>query len=254
MPRVLVVDPDGDHAQPSLSLAAVYRDAWRIYRLLFRRSVLTAAIVFAVLAAVNVANDFPGEGASFGLRTLGFALSFAAPVVVQGALVEIVRNIHEGLAAKGIGALYERARARFWSLLGASIVYGLGVFLGLLLLVVPGLLAAARWALMAPFVVLEGHDAGSARQRSSQTVRGQTGRVMVVVVLTFLLTAGPSILAFWFLPGGDVAQDVFSFAWSSLTAPFSAHVLTVLYYRLTDPERPVIHEDVVRWRSVWEGA
>jgi hypothetical protein len=248
------VDVDVDRIGPSVVLDAVYRDAWRIYRLLFRRSVLTAAIVFAVLAGVNVANDFPSGRSSFGLRTLGFVLSFAAPVVVQGALVEIVRNIHEGRAAKGIGALYERARARFWSLIGASLLYSFGIVFGLLLLVVPGLFAAARWALMAPFIVLEGHDAGSALDASSFTVRPQTGRVMAVVVLTFLLTAGPSSLAFWFLPGGDVAQDVFSFAWSSLTAPFSAHVLTVLYYRLTDPERPVIHEDVVRWRSVWEGA
>ena len=47
---------------------------------------------------------------------------------------------------------------------------------------------------------------------------------------------------------------LFSFVWSSLTAPFEAHVLSVVYYRLTDPERPVIHEDVARWQSVWAGA
>ena len=215
---------------------------------------LTAAIVFAVLAGVNVANDFPSGRSSFGLRTLGFVLSLAAPVLVQGALVEIVRNLHEGRAVKRIGALYGRARARFWSLLGASIVYSLGVFFGLLLLVVPGLLAAARWSLMAPLIVLEDHDAEDARRRSSQTVLGHTGPVLVIVVLTFLLTDGSNELAFWYLPGGDVTQDVFSFAWSSLTAPFTAHVLTVLYYRLTDRERPVIHEYVARWRSVWEGA
>ena len=51
-----------------------------------------------------------------------------------------------------------------------------------------------------------------------------------------------------------VASILFSFVWSSLTAPFEAHVLSVLFYRLTDPERPVIHEDVARWRSVWAGA
>ena len=84
---------------PALGADEVYGDALRLYRLLFRRSVLTAAIVFAFLAAVNVANDFPSGASSFGLRTLGFVLSLAAPVVVQGALVEIVRNVHEGRAA-----------------------------------------------------------------------------------------------------------------------------------------------------------
>jgi hypothetical protein len=42
-------------------------------------------------------------------------------------------------------------------------------------------------------------------------------------------------------------------AWSSVRAPFTAHVLTVLYYRLTEPEQPVVHEDVWRWTSVWAG-
>ena len=27
-----------------------------------------------------------------------------------------------------------------------------------------------------------------------------------------------------------------------------------VYYRLTEPERPVIHEDVRHWRSVWVGS
>lgn len=45
-----------------------------------------------------------------------------------------------------------------------------------------------------------------------------------------------------------------AFAWATVTAPFSAHVLAVVYYRLADPERPVIHEEVGRWRSVWAGA
>ena len=45
-----------------------------------------------------------------------------------------------------------------------------------------------------------------------------------------------------------------SFGWSSLTAPFDAHVLTVIYYRLTDSEVPVIHPAVLQWDSVWEAA
>jgi hypothetical protein len=44
-----------------------------------------------------------------------------------------------------------------------------------------------------------------------------------------------------------------AFVWTSLTAPFAAHVLTVIYYHLTDPARPVIHDDVFTWPSVWGG-
>jgi hypothetical protein len=218
--------------------------------------VLTGAIVFGVVALVDVVHDRVSvHGAGVGFGILSFLLDLAAPVFVQGALIEIVRNVHEGRAAKPIGVLYDTARKRFWPLFWASIVYSFGVFFGLLLLVVPGLLAAARWSLMAPFVVLEGDDVGDALDESRGTVAGRTGQVMWIVVVTFLLVAGSAWLVVYFLlPGGAVASVVFSFVWSSLTAPFEAHVLSVVYYRLTDPERPVIHEDVGRWRSVWEGA
>jgi len=234
----------------------VYRDASRIYGLLLRRTVLTGAIVFGVVALVDVARDHtPGRGAAIGFVILGFVLDFAAPVFVQGALIEIVRNIHEGRAAKPIGALYEKARKRLWPLFWASVVYSFGVFFGLLLLIVPGLLAASRWSLMAPFVVLEGEGAGTALDRSRATVLGRTWQVMWIVVTTFVVFSGTSALIVYFgLPGGATSWILFSFVWSSLTAPFEAHVLSVVYYRLTEPERPVIHEDVAHWRSVWQGA
>jgi hypothetical protein len=212
-------------------------------------------VVFGAVALFDVARDHtPGRGAAIGFGILGFLLDWAAPVFVQGALIEIVRNVHEGRAAKPIGALYGKAGRRLWPLFWASIVYSLGVSFGLLLLIVPGLLAAARWSLMAPFVVLEGEGAGVALDRSRAAVLGRTREVMWIVVATFVLFSGTSGLIIYFLPGGAASAILFSFVWSSLTAPFEAHVLSVLYYRLTDPERPVIHEDVAKWRSVWAGA
>ena len=240
----------------SLRLLDVYRDAGRIYRLLLRRTIVTGAIVFGVVALVDVAGHYAsGRGAAIGFGILGFVLDFGGPVFVQGALIEIVCNVHEGRAAKEIGALYGTARKRFWPLFWVSVVYSFGVFFGLLLLVVPGLLAAARWSLMAPYVVLEGEDTGNALDRSRATVLGRTRQVLWIVVVTFVLLSGTSAFVGYFvLPDWAVTSILFSFVWSSLTAPFEAHVLSVVYYRLTEPERPVIHEDVARWRSVWAGA
>ena len=62
------------------------------------------------------------------------------------------------------------------------------------------------------------------------------------------------LLCAFFLPVGWITIYAIGFAWKSLTAPLEAHVLTVIYYRLTEPERPVIHEDVAGWESVWEAA
>jgi hypothetical protein len=38
---------------------------------------------------------------------------------------------------------------------------------------------------------------------------------------------------------------------SALTAPYAAHALTVIYYALVQPGRPVVLEPGKRWESVW---
>ena len=242
------MDVDLDRIRPHLAVGDVYRDAWRIYRLLARRSILTAAIVFGALALAKVGGHYQGSRAvAIALGIVAALLDWAGPVIVQGALIELVANIHEGRAAKPIGALYARARARFWPLFWGSLAYALGIVVGLVLLIIPGLIAFARWSLLAPFVVLEEDGVEDAIRKSSRVVRGQTGRVLAIVGVAFLAIAIPAQLLFYLVFGRGTEWEVVSFISSSLTAPFEAHVLSVLYYRLTDPERPVIH-------AVWAGA
>lgn len=174
-------------------------------------------------------------------------------MLVQGALVQIVRNIHEGERPETIGSLLRSAASRIGSLVWASIVYGFGVAIGLVLLVVPGLLAAARWSLMAPLIMLEDADAREARHASSSLVRGTTATVLGALVVAYLLELFlPELaLAFGAIDLNGLAFFALGYVWSAIAAPYTAHVLTVIYYKLTDPARPIIHPDVVTWRSVW---
>lgn len=232
----------------------ILRDAWSLYRLLFRRSIVVAAAVMAVLTAVNGAQyAVPTHtGLSVLIGIAAFVLSFAGPVIIQGALIELVRNIHEGRRPAGINALLERVGECFWQLIKVSIIYGLGVGLGLVLFIVPGLFIAAQWSLMAPLVVLENVTHGAAA-RSSSLVKGKTKTVLLALVAGFAITGIPSLIVF-LAPIALYWQLLFSFVWGSLTAPFSAHLLTVIYYRITDPERPVIDDSVSTWKSLWKAA
>ena len=205
-----------------------------------------AGIVFGAFALAKVGGHHAGSRAvAIALGLAAFVLEWGGPVIVQGALIELVADLHEGRPLRPIGALYGRARARFWPLLGGSLVYVLGILGGLVLLVVPGLIAFARWSLFAPFVVLEEDGVEEAIRKSSAAIRGRTGRVLAIVGAAFLLLAVPADLVFYLVLGRGTQWQLFSFVWSSLTAPFEAHVLSVLYYRLTDPERPVIWEESV---------
>ena len=135
---------------------------------------------------------------------------------------------------------------------------GLGVGLGLILLIVPGVLLAIRWAVATPIVMLEGLGARAAMRRSQELVVGhrkdvfrvlaniwiRTGVVWFACALLILgVTSGTAhpLLTAWF--GGVLA--------SALVTPYAAHALNVVYYRLTEPDQPILPERGPGWQSIW---
>ena len=217
----------------------VLGDAWDVYRRIWRRSVLVAGLVFAV---VELAVALTRHTRSFGPTLLTLVLSVVGGLLVQGALVDVVRDLHEARAPASISVYYARTRAVLGTLVGASLLAGIGIGIGFILLVVPGLILFSRWTLVVPAVMLEGRSVGDALARSNRLVTGQTGRVLLVVLVAGLIEglAGYAIhFAFRSLPGFWAVWVGGTIA-SALTVPYLAHVLTVLYYRLTEPERPIL--------------
>jgi hypothetical protein len=235
-----------------VKIGEVFADAWRIYKRLLRRSIVVAGLIFTLVA---LADALAARSNTQLTRLVAVGLGLVGGLLVQGALVEVVRDLHEGRPVRSIGAVYDSTRGRLGTLLGASLLYGIGVVIGLFLLLIPGLIAAARWSLIVPLVMIERLGWREAFARSSALVKGQTGRVLVVNLLSNILSGVASIaLATLFigLPsffgnwiGGAIA--------GALVVPFGAHVLTVLYYKLTEPERPVLADTGTRrdWQSIW---
>ena len=231
-----------------MRISEVLGEAFAVYRRLFRRSVVVAGLIFAV---VSLAQALAARTGTLLALAVSLVLSLVGGLLVQGALVEVVRDLHEGRAPAPINVYYNRTRGRLGTLLGASFMYGLGVFFGLILLVVPGLIAIARWSVIVPLVMIEGLGWRDAFRRSSELVRGQTGRVLVLVIIANVVTGIvgslfsvlPGFLGAWI--GGTIAGAV--------AVPFEAHVLTVLYYRLTEPDVPILPEDGAKsWQSIWD--
>jgi hypothetical protein len=220
-------------------ISQVLGDAAEVYRRLWRRSVLVAGLVFAV---VELAAAFAARSGTVRTGFVSLVLALIGGLLVQGALVYLVADLHQGRPAPALGELYNRARDRLGTLLGASLLYGVGVAIGFLLLIVPGLIAVARWSLVVPLVMVEGQSVGDALARSNALVKGKTGRVLLLVIIVNVITGVtgyairrafgflPDFAAFWI--GGTIA--------SAFVVPYQAHTLTVLYYRLTEPDRPIL--------------
>jgi hypothetical protein len=126
-------------------------------------------------------------------------------------------------------AVVDAARA------GASILAGLGVTVGLILLIVPGLILLTLWALVAPVVVIERPGVIASLGRSRELVRGNGWTVFGVIVVLFLISfiVSAVVSAIAVAIAGDVAgQLIGNLLANVLIAPLSALAASVMYFQL----------------------
>jgi hypothetical protein len=235
-------------------ISEVLGEAFDVYRRLWRRSVTVAGLVFLV---VGLADALSGARATLGTELVSLVLALIGTLLVQGALVEVVRDLHEGRPVAPPSEYYARTRRALGTLFGVTFLAGIGIAFGFLLVIVPGLILLARWTLVVPLVMLEGRGVGEAFSRSSALVKGKTGRVLVIAIVVGLVTAVARFViafAFAFLP-------TFWTVWvgaalgGAIAVPYEAHAFTVLYYKLTEPDRLVLPPPGPpreTWRSVWD--
>ena len=209
----------------------VYKTHWRHLLPLAFVTYLVVALLTAVLAAILT---------WFG-AIIGFFISIVAVFWLQAALVKAVEDVRDGRADLSLQETFDAARPRLGSVIVGGILAALGIIVGLLLLIVPGLFLMTIWALIVPVIVLENRSAGESFSRSRELVRGHGWGVFGVIVLTVLLLIGFEIvLGLILTPFADWLRGFISNIVSgTLTAPFIAVVLTLLYFRLRGAKEPV---------------
>ena len=234
-----------------LDRSAVLTQTWALYKRLFVRSVLMSVVIFGGLQLVDSLVRASNNRLLLGL--LYILLMVFGIALLQGALVEIVRDLHvDGDAEVSVLDLFRRASGRVWKLVLVSLMYGLAVGLGSILFVVPGIILAVRWAVVVPVAMLEDGSAGSALRRSRQILAGNGWNVFKILfvcgVLNALVVIPVTLVA---ARSGPLLQWIAAVLVTALAAPYYAHALTVIYYTLLEPGRPVALEPGRRWESVW---
>lgn len=209
------------------------REAWELYKAHWRHLLPIALVVYVAIAVVGVL--LTAVLSWFGALLAAF-ISIIGLFWVQGALVTAVEDVRDGRSDLSLGETFDRVRPQLGSIVVAGLLAGLGVVLGLVLLIVPGLVLMTLWVLVIPVVVLERTTAGAAFGRSRELVRGYGWNVFGVIVLTLLvLLAFEIVLAIVLSPLSNWLQSLVSNIVSgTVTAPFIALVWTLLYFRLRD--------------------
>jgi len=191
---------------------------------------LIAAIITAVLALA---------GGTIGIL-LGTLVSVIAAFVLQATLVKAVQDIRDGRADLSIGRTVNEALPYLAPVALASILAGIAITIGLLLIIVPGLFLITIWAVIVPVIIIERSGALASFGRSRALVRGQGWHVFGTLVLVYIIMLVVNIVLgviFSVLPHvlGDGLSSVIS---GTLISPFLALVVTLVYYRLVGRSAP----------------
>jgi hypothetical protein len=218
----------------------VLSEAWASYKAHWRHFLPLAFVVFLVISLISLVLALALGWLGAVLATL---VGFVGIFWLQGALCEAVADVRDGRADLSISDTLQKVRPRLAPLLGAGVLAGLGVALGLVLLIVPGLVLLTWWSVIVPVVVLERVAAMDSFGRSRELVRGNGWNVFGVIVLTVLILLAfaiafaivAAVLLSWLPDEGR--SFVQTLVVDTLTAPFLALAWTLMYFRLRRGEQ-----------------
>jgi hypothetical protein len=211
--------------------SGVIGEAWNLYKAHWRHLLTISFVVYVAVALVGVL--LVAVLTWFG-AILAALISLVAIFWLQAALVKAVEDIRDGRADLSLSETFAAGQARLAPVLVAGVLAAIAIGIGFILLIIPGLVLLTFWCVIIPAVVIEMKSAGESFGRSFELVRGYFWRVLGIIVLTVLIYAGFEIVLSLILsPLADWLKNFVSAVVSgTLTAPFFALVLTVLYFRL----------------------
>src|SRR3954452_8474067 len=216
--------------EAKLDTSGVFEKLFATYRDQFTVFVPAALIIFVPVALL--------QALAVGTGGVRFVVPRSGPSIIgafllQGVVVEAVRDIQDGRRDLSIGDLFRSASPVLGMLIGAGILAALGIIVGLIFFIVPGLLLLPWWSLTSPVVVIERPGVTAALGRSRALVRGNGWRVFGVIVVLFIIEAILNAVISALFGGDTFAGTLIAGIISSaLVAPLTGIAAAIIYLEL----------------------
>ncbi|MBN1347707.1 MAG: hypothetical protein JXQ73_33780 [Phycisphaerae bacterium] len=186
----------------------------------------------------------PGVAVAMMVGVLvGVLLMLLGMTLCNAALIKSISESYLGNDVS-VGEAYRFILPKVWPIIVAQILVSLFVGCGILLLIVPGIIFIAWYALTTQVIVIEDRGVMGGVKRSKELSKGNRGKILGVIVsvglLTIIIKYAGGILAMLILAVLPIKSSVVELIVTQgidivanvLAAPISAAAMILLYYDL----------------------
>lgn len=205
-------------------------------------SVLPSTLFTYFVAQLNIdLRDRNTMAGAIGTAILAFGVGMFLRALVQGCLVRATIADSEGRRA-GFAECLGIAASRALPLIAVSFLFFVAFAIGMVLLLVPGIMFAIVYAVVAPVAVEERVGVFEAFGRASDLTRGARWRIfglaLLVLILIWLFEAVAGVTGIALLQNGtdpfSLPTLLFNGFTAMLVSTFTSAVQTALYVELRD--------------------
>jgi uncharacterized membrane protein len=163
-------------------IGPIFTRSWSIYAANFLIFTLVAIVTVLPHQLGGDPQTTGGAAQTFVAAIVGWILQFIGQAVILYGSFQAMRGrpvvIRDAL---------RRGFSRFLLLVAISILVALGLAIGFMLLIVPGIILAMRWAVAVPACVVENLGPISSLRRSAELTKGHRWKIFGMTVLILVL-------------------------------------------------------------------
>jgi hypothetical protein len=239
---------------PPKRLGEILSAAFNIYKANASQLILIVAVVVVPLSLISavfsgvvfapdkvrvtntggqVVFDYTGRGLGVALLAgaIGALIAVLISAVLQAAILRAAAQATIGDPVD-VEASYRYGLKRLWSVILVSILVGLVVAIGFILLVIPGIIFLVFLSVSIPVLIVEGRRGTDAMGRSWNLVKGNFWHAFGVIVVAALIVGIISGIIGAIGGNNWAVRWIFTAIAQILTVPFASLVSVLLYLDL----------------------
>ena len=187
-----------------------------------------AAVVFLINGLFSLAGRD-----SWVIAVIGSILAIVLQGLYTGMVVELVNDTRDGRLDASIGGLIGQVTPVLLTLIVASFLAGIGITVGFILCIIPGVILATMWSVVAPSIVVERRGVFDAFSRSWELVKPNFWQTLGVILIFFVgVMVVVGIISVLLAPTSAAVSALILWIGSLLLAPLTALASAILFFEL----------------------